>query len=114
MVAKKDLAQQMLEPRQDLVEAARKAALRIAGRAQEPDRTRRVPVENIQELHEAGLLTVAIPKEQGGTEADLVTQVALYELIGGACASTAWLMGNHSVLCTRSMGLMGEASHWLI
>ena len=114
MVAKKDLAQQILEPRQDLVEAARKAALRIAGRAQETDRTRRVPVENIQDLHEAGLLTVAIPKEQGGTEADLVTQVALYELIGGACASTAWLMGNHSVLCTRSMGLMGEASHWLI
>ena len=72
------------------------------------------PLENIQDLHDAGLLTVAIPKENGGTEADLVTQVALYELIGGACASTAWIMGNHSVLCTRAMGLMGEDANWLI
>ena len=114
MVTDAKQPQGIIEPRQELVQAAKKAASRIAERAKETDRSRRIPVENIQDLHEAGLLTVAIPKEHGGTEADLVTQVALYELIGGACASTAWLMGNHSVLCTRAMGLMGNASNWLI
>ena len=114
MVAKKERLPPMIEPREDLVSAAKQAAVGIKERAPETDRQRRLPVENIQDLHEAGLLTLAIPKEFGGTEADLVTQNAVYELIGGACASTAWVMGNHSVLCTRAMGMMGEASHPLI
>ena len=114
MVANKATPTVLIEPRQDLVQAAKLAAVRIAQRAPASDRQRRVPVENIQDLHESGPLTVAIPKELGGTEADLITQVALYEIIGGACASTAWVMGNHSVLCTRALGMMGEASHPLI
>ena len=114
MVANEKQLSEIIEPRTELVEAAKKAAVKIAARAKETDQSRRVPLENIQDLHDAGLLTVAIPKENGGTEADLVTQVALYELIGGACASTAWIMGNHSVLCTRAMGLMGEDANWLI
>ncbi|MCH8800326.1 MAG: hypothetical protein IH963_05400 [Chloroflexi bacterium] len=40
-------------------------------------------------------MTVAIPRNLGGTEVDLVTQVAICEIIGGACASTAWVMGQH-------------------
>ena len=114
MVAKKGQPPVLIQPREDLVRAAKKAAVRIAERAPEADRQRRVPVENIQDLHEAGLLTVAIPRSLGGSEADLITQVALYEIIGGACASTAWVMGNHSVLCTRALGMMGDASHPLI
>jgi len=114
MMAKSKQPLVLIEPREDLVKAAKEAAVRIAERAPEADRQRRVPAENIQDLHHAGLLTVAIPKELGGTEADLVTQVALYEIIGGACASTAWIMGNHSVLCTRSLGMMGDASHPLL
>ena len=89
MVANEKQPSEIIEPRTELVEAAKKAAVKIAARAKETDQSRRVPLENIQDLHDAGLLTVAIPKENGGTEADLVTQVALYELIGGACASTA-------------------------
>jgi 3-hydroxy-9,10-secoandrosta-1,3,5(10)-triene-9,17-dione monooxygenase len=108
------LAADLVQPREDLVRAANQAAGRIAERAAEADRQRRVPVENIQDLHEAGLLAIAIPKEFGGTEADLVTQIAVYELIGGACASTAWVMGNHSVLCTRALGMMGEGAHSLL
>ncbi|MDA0263962.1 MAG: acyl-CoA dehydrogenase family protein [Chloroflexi bacterium] len=114
MAADKQQPAVQIEPKQGLVQAARQAAAKIAERAPEADRQRRVPVENIQDLHEAGLLTVAIPKSLGGSEADLVTQVAVYELIGGACASTAWVMGNHSVLCTRALGMMGDASHPLI
>ena len=114
MVAQDKQLPILAHPNEELIEAARKAAVRIAGRSSQADRERRVPVENIQDLHEAGLLTVVIPRNLGGTEADLVTQVAVYELIGGACASTAWVMGNHSVFCTRAMGMMGEDSHFLI
>ena len=85
MVAEKEQPAVFIEPRRDLVQAA----VRIAERASEADWQRWVPVQNIQDLHEAGLLTVAIPMDLGGTEADLVTEVALYEIIGGACASTA-------------------------
>ncbi len=114
MVAKDKQLPILAHHNEELIEAARKAAVRIAGRSSKADRERRVPIENIQDLHEAGLLTVVIPRNLGGTEADLVTQVAVYELIGGACASTAWVMGNHSVFCTRAMGMMGEDSHFLI
>ena len=114
MVAKDKPLPILAHPNEELIEAARKAAVRIAGRSSQADRERRVPIENIQDLHEAGLLTVVIPRNLGGTEADLVTQVAVYELIGGACASTAWVMGNHSVFCTRAMGMMGDDSHFLI
>ena len=51
-----------------------------------------------------------IPLEQGGTEAQLDTQLAVYETIGGACASTAWVLGNHLVLCTRIQGILGDAA----
>ena len=114
MVAKKQQTNNLIEPREELVKAAKNAAVAIAKRAPDADRQRRVPVENIRDLHEAGLLTVAIPAELGGSEADLVTQVAVYETIGGACASTAWVMGNHSVLCTRALGMMGEGAYSLL
>ena len=114
MVANKEQQPALIVPREDLVNAAKKAAVRIAERAPEADRQRRVPVENIQDLHEGGLLTIAIPRDLGGAEADLVTQIAVYEIIGGACASTAWVMGNHSVMCNRSLGMMGEGAHSLL
>ena len=114
MVAKKEQPPVLIEPREELVRAAKQAAARIAERAPEADRQRRVPVENIRDLHDAGLLTVAIPADLGGNEADLVTQIALYEIIGGACASTAWVMGNHSVFCNRALGMMGDGAHSLL
>lgn len=110
MVATKDQPPVLIGPREDLVRAAKQAAVGIAERAPETDRQRRVPVENIHDLHEAGLLTVAIPRDLGGSEADLVTQIAVYEIIGGACASTAWVMGNHSTLCTLSLGMIGKGA----
>ena len=87
-MAKKQQKPALIEPREDLVRAAKQAAVGIKQRAPEADRNRRVPVENIRELHEAGLLTVAIPADLGGCEVDLVTQIALYEIIGGACGLT--------------------------
>jgi len=60
------------------------------------------------------LVQAAVRIAERAPEADLVPQVTLYEIIGGACASTAWVMGNHSVLCTRALGMIGDASHSLL
>ena len=60
------LVADLAQPREDLVRAANQAAGRIAERAAEADRQRRVPVENIQDLHEAGLLASRSPKNSAG------------------------------------------------
>lgn len=99
------------EAAQDIIERARDVAARLVKRASAADRERELPVENIQDLHESGMLTLAIPRELGGVEADLITQMTVYEIIGGACASTAWCLGNHGVMCTRLLGMMGNGSH---
>ena len=96
------------EPDPDIVGRALNIAERLKQRAAEADRARELPVENMRDLHEAELLTLNIPLELGGSEADLITQMAVYEIIGGACASTAWCLGNHSVMCTRFQGMLGN------
>jgi alkylation response protein AidB-like acyl-CoA dehydrogenase len=96
------------EPDPDIVGRALNISERLKQRAAEADRARELPVENMRDLHEAELLTLNIPLELGGAEADLITQMAVYEIIGGACASTAWCLGNHSVMCTRFQGMLGN------
>ena len=65
----------------------------------------------MSDLHEAGLLTLTIPREFGGAEANLITQMAIYEIIGGACASTAWCLGNHNGTLSRIQGMLGDGSN---
>ena len=52
MVAKDKQSPVQVMPNQELIEAARKAAIRIAERAPKADRERKVPVENIRDLPE--------------------------------------------------------------
>lgn len=96
------------ESNADIVVRANSVATRLAKRAQEVDEAREIPSESISDLHEAGLLSMAIPRSQGGTEVDLVTQLMVIELIAGACASTGWCLGNHTAAVKRAQGLMGN------
>ena len=93
-----------------LIANAQEIAPRLAQRAPVAEADRRLSGETVQDLHWAGLLAMNIPLDQGGTEADLATQLAVYEIIGGACASTAWVLGNHLVLCARLQGMMGDGA----
>ena len=95
---------------EQLITNAQEIAPRLAQRAPVSESQRRLPVDTVEDLHRAGLLAMNIPLEQGGTEAELDTQLAVYETIGGACASTAWVLGNHLVLCTRIQGNLGNAA----
>ena len=99
-----------IQPDEEMMLAARTVADRLASRAPDVDRTRQIPPETVQELHEAGLLAMAIPRELGGAGADLVTQTAVFETIGGACGSTAWCLYNHIGTHGVMHGLMGRPS----
>jgi alkylation response protein AidB-like acyl-CoA dehydrogenase len=111
MVQHEQKAQRViLEPDSDIVGRAQAVAARIKERAPAVDRAREIPVETVREFHEAGLLTLFIPRSQGGTEADLITQLAVFEIIGGACASTGWCLANHTGVTGLIQGIMGERS----
>ena len=98
------------QPDEVMMRAAQTVADRLAARAPDVDKTRQIPPETVQELHEAGLLAMAIPQGLGGAGADLVTQTAVFEVIGGACGSTAWCLYNHIGTHSVIHGLMGRPS----
>ena len=93
-----------------IISRAKSVAILLSERAQTVDRARELPIETVHDLHEAGLLTLNIPLVQGGLEADLATQMAVFEIIGGACASTAWCLGNHIATGSIVQNLLGGDS----
>ena len=66
--------------------------------AEELDREQRYPWENVRRLVEHDLAGLFIPREFGGQGASLSATVAVVEMIGSGCASTA------AILCTYQLG----------
>ncbi|MCG8295189.1 p-hydroxyphenylacetate 3-hydroxylase oxygenase component [Pseudomonas entomophila] len=71
----------------------------IAARADQAERERSVPVENIALLKGIGLHKAFQPRHYGGLEISLPQFAECIAALAGACASTAWAM---SLLCTHS------------
>ena len=71
----------------------REALAQIKERAAATERSRQVPVENVDVLRAAGLYKVVQPREFGGYEYDFDVLVDLIIEISRACASTAWVCG---------------------
>jgi len=67
----------------------------FAGRAAAYDRDARFPVENYKDLHQAGLLGIAIPKSLGGLGADYQTYALTAAEIGRYCGATALTWNMH-------------------
>lgn len=78
----------------EMVERARRLAPRIAGRAEECERLRRLPDDTERDLHEAGLFRFAQPARVGGAELDVGIFVDVCAEIARVCPSTAWNVGN--------------------
>lgn len=93
-----------------LVEGAKSLAVRLAQRASEAEKKRSLHPETVRELHDSGILAMGIPKSLGGREANLVTLMQVYETLAGACASTAWCVGNHTGAVRRLNEVMGDAA----
>ncbi len=65
-------------------------------RAQEIDRTREFPKENLEHMAELGFLGMLIPEEYGGVGLDTVTYSLALQEIAYGCAATAVVMAVHN------------------
>ena len=71
---------------------ARAAALvpLLARNAEQAERDRRIPQENIDALEEAGLFRITVPRRFGGYEVDLRTKIEVSSELARGCGSTSW------------------------
>ena len=77
---------------EELVERAVALAPLLQRNAQETEDTRRIPLENLNALREAGLLKITVPRRFGGYEVMAVTKMAVSEAVGrSGCGSSAWV-----------------------
>jgi 3-hydroxy-9,10-secoandrosta-1,3,5(10)-triene-9,17-dione monooxygenase len=74
-----------------VVDAVRDLLPAFEERAQQAEDARRVPVESIDSLQEAGFFRLLQPERFGGLEADPVTFYTAVRLISSACGSTGWV-----------------------
>ncbi len=82
--------------RETLIQRARDLAPAIAARAETAESLRNVPDESMQELLDAGLFRMLQPRRVGGYEMPFDILVDVLPIIGAACTSTAWILGNFS------------------
>jgi alkylation response protein AidB-like acyl-CoA dehydrogenase len=78
-----------------LAENERLATELLASHADEVDRSRRFPRENIQELGRIGLGGLVVPLEYGGAGASIPEMVQVLERMAQACPSTAMVTLMH-------------------
>jgi alkylation response protein AidB-like acyl-CoA dehydrogenase len=87
--------------------AARLGREKFAPRAARYDREASFPFENYDDLRDAGLLGICVPKSHGGMGADFATYVLVSAEIGRHCGATALTFNMHASSCLWS-GLIGD------
>ena len=98
-----------------LVETAdRLARERFAGRAAGYDAAAEFPSENYDDLREAGLLALRIPRDYGGLEADPLTYAMCILAVARGCASTGLTLTMHTNVLGSFVGGLGtpEQQNW--
>ena len=80
------------EPAASPLDAVRALAPAIRQRAEEIEQERRVPVDLVQGLAQAGAFRMCIPRELGGGECDVATLLAVIEEAARADGSTGWIV----------------------
>jgi alkylation response protein AidB-like acyl-CoA dehydrogenase len=88
--------------------AARLGREKFAPRAAQHDREATFPFDNYEDLRQAGLLTICVPKSHGGLGADFATYVMVAAEIGRHCGATA-LSYNMHVCSTMWAGFIADA-----
>lgn len=75
------------------------AAAKFAPRAGDYDREATFPTQNYRDMHEAGLLGICVPKEDGGHGAPFRTYMMTAAEIGRYCGATALTWNMHVCSC---------------
>lgn len=83
---------------QHLIELGRELGEVFATRAAEYDREATFPVADFEDLREAGLLGVMVPREYGGFGADFLTYTKMLEQIGKGHAATGLTYNMHNIV----------------
>jgi len=79
------------------VEKARLLAADFAKRAAAHDRDASFPFENFQQLSDAGLLSLTVPRERGGLGAGMLESVRVLNQLARGCPSTALVLAMHYI-----------------
>ena len=77
----------------------------IAARAADTEGQRRLPADLAQQIADAGLFRMAVPRRLGGAQAPPADILAALEILGQADAATGW--------CTMIAGTTALAAAWL-
>ncbi len=79
----------------------------FAPRAARHDREASFPVENFDDLRQAGLLALCVPASHGGLEAAFATYALVVAELGRHCAATALCFSMHACACMGA-GLIAD------
>jgi alkylation response protein AidB-like acyl-CoA dehydrogenase len=90
-----------------IAKARRFGKAKLAPRAAIHDREATFPIENFRDMHPEGLLSICIPKEDGGTGADFQTYCLTAAELGRYCGATA-LSWNMHVCSTLWSGALSD------
>jgi alkylation response protein AidB-like acyl-CoA dehydrogenase len=88
---------------QAVMQLAGDLATRFSARADQNDVASIFPQQNYHDLHAAGYLRLALPREYGGEGADVFDMVLAQEILARGDASTALVTGMHFSLLGRVM-----------
>jgi len=101
--------QHLSAQQRELIElAATLGREKFAPRAESHDRDATFPFDNYEDLRQAGLLKICVPKASGGLGADFATYVMVAAEIGRHCGATALSYNMHVCSCLWS-GLIADA-----
>lgn len=107
---------------EELLERVHALAPKIKARAAECAANREPHAETIQELVDAGIVQMLVPRRWGGTESGMATLYEVIETISRACPSTGWIASFyiiHNIYVTKypeetQEELLGEKGYVLM
>ena len=85
----------------EILENARKLAPKIAARADEIAKLRRLPLDLVAELEAAGVFRMPMPAAWGGPEMSPRAQNEVVEILSAADASVGWCVRTHIAVQDR-------------
>lgn len=99
---------QLSDEQRDLLDLAEDLGARFGRRAARYDQEAGFPYENYDDMREAGLLKLCVPKAYGGLGADLFTYALVSATLGKYCGATSLTFNMHACSCLWP-GLMADA-----
>jgi alkylation response protein AidB-like acyl-CoA dehydrogenase len=92
------------ETLEEAVEIARNLAPKLRERVATAEADRRLPVENVRDLIDSGLIALEIPKRFGGAELNLDALIEVTGALAEGCPATGWVYS----LWAAHMWLIGQ------